>query len=68
MGITSAEQKYTRLWRESEKKIDQLQAENESLKEVIREAIDNCEICRGVVSASNCARCKTFRQALRGGE
>jgi len=31
MGITSAEQKYTRLWREAEKRIEQLQAENDRL-------------------------------------
>lgn len=45
-----------------------LQAENKQLREVMAEALANCETCRGIPALSNrrCARCLTFRKLLGG--
>lgn len=37
----------------------------EELKKLMREAIENCETCRGV--KDGCARCVTFSKALDSG-
>ena len=45
------------------------EAANVELRAVLREAIENCEQCRGLAGTRRCARCQTFeRLAGPGGE